>query len=122
MKENNIIAHKSLDFAIRIVNLYKYLCNEKKEFVLSRQVLRSGTSIGANISESENAQSRSDFGSKLNIALKEAFETKYWLELLYRTDYIEEKHYKSINRDCVEIIRILTSIINKLGKEKTTNN
>ena len=114
MNDNNVISEKSMDFAIRIVNLYKYLCDEKKEFILSKQVLRSGTSIGANISESENAQSRSDFKSKLSIALKEACETKYWLELLFRTDYIEEKHFKSINDDCTEIIKILTSIVKKL--------
>ena len=82
----NVIEIKSFDFAVRIVNLYKYLTNEKKEFVLSKQLLRSGTSIGANISEAQQAQSRADFLSKLEIALKEASETKYWLRLLYATE------------------------------------
>ena len=88
MKEN-LVFDKSKDFAIRIVNLYKYLCETKKEYVLSKQVLRSGTSIGANIAESECAISKKDFMSKLYIALKEATETLYWLELLYKTEYID---------------------------------
>ena len=106
----NIIENKSFDFAIRIVNLCKYL-REKKEYVLSKQLLRSGTSIGANVAEAEQAQSPADFVSKMNIALKETSETKYWLQLLFATKYLKEKEYLSINNDCVEIEKILVSII-----------
>ena len=101
-------------YAIRIVNLYKYLTLQKNEHVLSKQLLRSGTSIGANTRESKNAQSRKDFLTKLNIALKEADETEYWLELLYKTGYLDENQYQSIQNDTSELIRILTSIIKKL--------
>jgi four helix bundle protein len=111
MKEN-IIKLKSFDFALRIINLYKYLNENKKEFVLSKQLLRSGTSIGANIRESEHAESRADFIHKLSISLKEANETNYWIELLYFSKYIEEKEYQSINNDCLQIIKILVSILN----------
>ena len=86
----NIIVDKSFDFAVRIVNLNKYLNNEQKEYVLSKQLLRSGTSIGANVSEAERAQSKADFISKMSIALKEANETNYWLKLLYKTDYLSK--------------------------------
>lgn len=102
MKEN-VVKQKSMEFAIRIVNLYKFLVNEQKEFVLSKQILRSGTSIGANIREGEQAQSRADFINKMNIALKEANETEYWLELLVKTDYISQKQYDSINNDSIEL-------------------
>ena len=98
MKEN-VVFEKSKDFAIRIVNLYNYLCDNKKEYVLSKQILRSGTSIGANIAESECAISRKDFLSKLYIALKESSETLYWLDLLFETNYIDEKMYHSFNSD-----------------------
>ena len=114
MEENtdnrNIVEEKSKLFAIRIVKLNKYLNEEKKEFVLSKQVLRSGTSIGANVKESICAQSRADFYSKLNIALKEAVETEYWLELLFAGGYIEKTHFESIYNDCKELIKLLTSI------------
>lgn len=103
-----------MNFAIRIVKLYTYLCETKKEFVLSRQLLRSGTSIGANTKESKNAQSKKDFMNKLNIALKEADETEYWLELLYKTDFLTQEEYTSINNDNSELIKILTTIIKKL--------
>ncbi|MEE0914799.1 MAG: four helix bundle protein [Ruminococcus sp.] len=106
----NIIKKKSFDFAIRIVKLYKFLCNEKNEFVLSKQLLRSGTSIGANVAEAQQAQSKADFISKISIALKEATESKYWLRLLNATDYISDIEIKSILSDCVEIEKILTSI------------
>ena len=119
MRES-IIGQKSMEFAIRIVKLYRYLVEVKKEFVLSKQLLRSGTSIGANTRESKNAQSRQDFLHKLSIALKEADETEYWLELLYRADYLNEDEYESINNDNSEIIKILTSIIKKL-KNDTDN-
>jgi four helix bundle protein len=108
---NSIIANKSKAFAIRIVKLYKNLCETKKEFVLSKQILRSGTSIGANTHEAIQAQSRNDFISKMNIALKEASETEYWLELLYESKYISDEEYKSIAADCSEINKILIAII-----------
>ena len=107
----NIIEKKSFDFAIRIVRLYRYLCEKKKEFVLSKQLLRSGTSIGANVAEAQQAQSKADFVSKISIALKETTETKYWLRLLYSTDYLSDVEIKTILADCVEIEKILTSII-----------
>ena len=100
---------KSKRFAIRIVRLYQYLCSEKKEFVISKQLLRSGTSIGANLAEAECAISRSDFLSKIYIALKETAETNYWLELLFQTDYLTEEQYQSVSRDALELRRILTS-------------
>ncbi len=100
---------KALNFAIRIVNLYKYLCDEKKEFVLSKQILRSGTSIGANLAEGETAASRNDFLNKVYIALKECNETLYWLELLYRTDYISKIQYDSLTQDGEELRKILSS-------------
>lgn len=117
MMSNNLIMDKSKRFAIRIINLYKFLCYEKKEFVLSKQILRSGTSIGANIRESKNAQSNADFISKMNIALKEADETAYWLELLHETEYITDNQFNSLAADCQELIKILTSII-KTSKRK----
>ncbi len=107
----NLIEEKSLDFAVKIVELYKRISNVQKEYVLSKQLLRSGTSIGANIAESQQAQSKADFISKASISLKEATETRYWLTLLDRTGYIESKEYKSLSDDCAEIERILTSII-----------
>ncbi len=112
--KNNIISDKSKAFAIRIVKLYKYLCDEKREFVMSKQILRSGTSIGANIRETKNAQSKADFISKMNIALKEADETAYWLELLVETEYINKNQFDNIYSDCNELIRILTSIIKSI--------
>ena len=115
--KDNILYSKSMAFAIRCVNLYKHLTTEKKEFVLSKQLLRSGTSIGANIRESRNAQSTVDFIGKLSIALKEADETQYWFELLFHTDFLTEEEYNSINTDVDEIISILTSII-KTNKKK----
>ena len=113
MKEN-VIKDKSYKFAIRIVNLYKYLVEQKKEYVLSRQLLRSGTSIGSNVCEGEDAQSRADFLSKINISLKEAKETKYWLELIRETEYITNEQFDSIYNDCIEIVKILTSIVKSL--------
>ncbi len=109
----SIIEIKSFDFAVRTVNLYKHLTSEKKEFVLSKQLLRCGTSIGANIAEAERGQSKADFNAKLNIALKEANETYYWLRLLHETDYLTDKEFKSIEKDIDEIIAILVSICKK---------
>ena len=111
MKADNQIVLDSKAFAIRIIKLYKYLSEEKKEFVISKQILRSGTSIGANISESIFAQSRMDFVSKMSIALKEASETKYWLELLMETDYITRMQYESIADDISKIIGTLVNIV-----------
>ena len=107
----NIIEEKSFAFAIRIVNLYKHLNKSKQEFVLSKQLLRSGTSIGANVAEAEQAQSTPDFVSKMSIALKEASETKYWIRLLASTSYLTEAETASILNDCVELEKILVSII-----------
>lgn len=115
---NNIIEKKSFEFAIRIVNLYKHLTTEKKEFVMSKQLLKSGTSIGANISEGEQAQSKADFHSKMCIALKEANETYYWLRLLFATDYINEKEYDSIESDMKELIALLISICKTTQQNK----
>ena len=100
MAENAFFS-KSKRFAIRIVNLYKYLCESKNEYVLSKQLLRSGTSIGANIAEAECGISKKDFLAKMYIAFKESAETKYWIELLYETKYITEEQYKSIISDCI---------------------
>ena len=111
MKENNIIEEKSFEFAVRTVNLYKYLTSEKQEFVMSKQLLRSGTSIGANISEAQQAQSPMDFLSKMSIALKESYESDYWLRLLYRTEYLTKDEYNSIITDCRTISKLLVSII-----------
>ena len=105
---SGVLEEKSLKFAIRIVNLYKYLIDEKKEFVMSKQVLRSGTSIVANIAEAQYAQSKADFLTKMHISLKEASETKFWLKLLYSTSYINDSH-TSIMNDCDELLKILTS-------------
>ena len=110
-EEDNLILVKSKAFALRIIRLYKYLCEEKKEFVLSKQILRSGTSIGANAKEASMAQSKKDFEAKLSIALKESGETEYWLELLHDSDYIENVSFESIYADNKELIRILTSIL-----------
>ena len=110
----NTIRLKSRDFAIRIINCYKFLAEQKHELVMSKQLLRCGTSIGANTRESKNAQSRMDFLSKLNIALKEADETEYWLDLLHETKYLDDKVYDSLLSDCKELIAILVTIIKKL--------
>ncbi len=116
MKEN-VIKIKSFTFSVKIVNLYKSIIGEKKEFVLSRQLLRSGTSIGAMVRESEQAESRADFIHKLSIALKEANETDYWLDLLKETNYISSLEYNELNEDLGEILKLLTSII-KTSKSK----
>ncbi len=105
------IEQKSFLFAVRVVKLCKYLQNEKKERIMSKQLLRSGTSIGANVVEAEQAQSRLDFVSKLSISLKEAVETKYWLRLLNATGYLTEEEFQSIMVDCQEVERLLTAII-----------
>lgn len=107
----SILKTKSYDFSLRIVKLYKYLAENKKEYVLSKQILRSGTSIGANVEEANQGQSKADFIHKLSIALKEAFETNYWLRILRDSDYLETKIAQSLLEDCEEIQRILTASI-----------
>ena len=113
MEETNVVKEKSLRFAIRIVEMYKYLNNTKQEYVMSKQLLKSGTSIGANISEGVYAQSKGDFISKLSISLKEAAETEYWLRVLKKSGYLTQKQYNSINEDCRELIRLLIAITKK---------
>ena len=117
MDKEKMVKYKSKKFAVRIVNLYKYLCDEKKEFVLSKQILRSGTSIGANIAESECAISEKDFLSKIYIALKECAETIYWLDLLFETDYLSSEEYNSIMGDCEEIRKMLSSTTKTLNSK-----
>ncbi|MEI8203599.1 MAG: four helix bundle protein [Bacteroidota bacterium] len=112
MKENNVIKEKSYLFALHVIRVYKVLSSEQREFVLSKQMLRSGTSIGANIREAEFGQSKTDFIHKLSISLKEANETEYWLMLLKDSGYIDEKTFNSIVYECIELKRLLTSIIN----------
>ena len=120
MEKKNIIQEKTFLFAVRIVNFYRYLVDIKKEYVLSKQILRSGTSIGANIEEAIGGQSKRDFINKVSIAYKESRETNYWLRLLKATNYIDEKMFCSINKDCEEILRIITSI-QKTSKTKISN-
>ena len=117
MKEN-ILLEKSFDFAVRIVNLYKHITNNKKEYILSKQLLRSGTSIGANVTEAQRGQSKADFTAKMAIALKEAYETEYWLRLLYKTEYMNAIEYDSIHKDIEEIICLLISICKTAGNKK----
>ena len=109
--EKGAVQEKSLNFAIRIAKFCEYLQSEKKDHIISKQILRSGTSIGANIRESRNAQSMADFSNKLSVALKEADETQYWLELLLGSNKIDENEFNSLNNDLKEIIAILTSSI-----------
>ena len=111
MRSDNILQQKSKTFAVRIVKLYQYLAVEKRETILSKQLLRSGTSIGANIHEGIYGQSKRDFTAKLSIALKEAVETEYWLELLVETEYLTREQYASIQQDCGELARLLTAIV-----------
>ncbi len=110
-KKENIVMNKSYAFALRIINLYKYLQTEQKEYVLSKQLLRSGTAIGALIREAEHAESRADFIHKMNIALKEANETNYWLELLKDGQYITPKMFDSIYPDAEEVLKLLIKIV-----------
>lgn len=119
MKEN-ILKSKSFLFAIRIVKLYQFLCNEKKEFTLSKQLLRSGTSVGAMVREPEHAESKIDFKHKMAIGQKEINETIYWLELLKETNYLSPEQFDSINNDAIEIIKLITSIIKSV--KATINN
>ena len=115
---NNISAEKSFDFAVRIVNLHKYLTQEQKEYVMSKQLLRCGTSIGANISEAQRGQSMADFAAKMNIALKEANEAEYWLRLLYRTEYLSKSQFESMYADVQELLGILIAICRTSNAKK----
>ena len=120
MKEN-ILANKTIDFAVEIIRFYQYLCYRKKEYILSKQILRSGTSIGANVRESRNAQSDADFINKLNIALKEADETQYWLEIMEKSEIISKEQFKKFNKDVNEIISILVSTLKTLRRKIARN-
>ena len=121
MANNSILKQKGEDFAVRIVNCCKYLQNTKNENTLSKQILRSGTSIGANVREAEHAESKIDFIHKMKIALKEANETAYWLELLHETNYLDETQFQVLNSMCVELNRVLISIV-KTTKDNISNN
>ncbi len=125
MNKENVVMNKSYAFALRTVKLYKYLVNEKKEYVLSKQLLRSGTSIGALIREGEHAQSKPDFLNKMNVALKEANETQYWIELLRDSSYLSSEESISIYDDATELIKLLASIVKStkqsLGKQFLNN-
>ncbi len=114
--KENAVVDKSKKFALRIIKLFQYLTETKKEYIISKQILRSGTSVGSNIRESIRAQSKPDFYTKLYISLKEAEETLYWLELLYESGYIEKSHFDSIYADAEEIVKILVAITKKQGK------
>lgn len=120
MKAENPMQTKSYAFALQIVKLYRFLCNEKKEFILSKQIVRSGTSIGANVEEAIGGQSNKDFLSKMSIAYKEARETHYWLRLLRDSEILDAKHAKSVIQDCEELLKISGSII-RTTKQKIPN-
>ena len=110
MDKQNVIVDKSKAFAIRIIRMYQFLNNNKREYILSKQILRSGTSIGANVKEAVYAFSKPEFYMKIGIALKEASETEYWLELLHATEYLNDHHFNSIYPECQELVRLLISI------------
>lgn len=118
MKTDNIIVEKSYKFAIRIVKMYQHLTSEKKEFILSKQILRSGTSIGANIEEAEGSISRKEFIAKSQIAYEEAKETRYWIRLLNDTDYIDQNTFQSIIADCDGLLKIIVSILKSTKSNK----
>ena len=117
MNEDNIIVQKSKSFSLKIITLYKFLVDEKKEYVLSKQILKSGTSIGANIKEAIRGQSKADFYAKMNISLKEASETEYWLELLKESNYIPSEVFREAYTQCQELLRILMAITKTQRKE-----
>ena len=114
MKTDNIIVNKSKAFSLRIINLNKYLCNEKKEYVMSTQLLKSGTSIGANVEEAQRGQSKADFTAKLQIALKECYEAEYWLELMQKAELLPEEVVKMYLHDCGSIRHMLIASINTI--------
>jgi len=116
--KKNVILDKSFDFAVRIIFLNKYLVAEKKEYILSKQIIRSGTSVGALIREAQHAESNADFIHKLSIALKEANETDYWLLLLHKTNYIKNEQFNSLQLDIQELLKLLVSIVKSSKKKK----
>jgi four helix bundle protein len=118
MSRPHIIRDRAFDFAIRVVNLYKHLQIDKREFVLSKQLLRCGTSIGANLHEAEHAQSKADFISKMSISLKEAAETQYWLRLLHKTDYLSDKEFQSMYDDCNQLTAIIAAATKTLKDDQ----
>jgi len=120
MRKENLLKIKSFDFAIRIIKLYKFLKEKQNEYILIKQVLRSGTSVGALIRESENAESTKDFIHKLTIALKEAEETQYWLELLFATGFINKRMFDSVNKDAEELVRLLVASIKTIKSKSNT--
>ena len=115
-EKDNVIKRKSRDFAINIINLYKWLCEIQHEYIMSKQLLRAGTSIGANVAEGVRGQTLPDFYAKMNIALKEANETSYWLDILHATDYLPDNKFEPINAFCEEIISILVAITKNQNK------
>lgn len=122
MRKKGLMEEKSYQFSLRIIKLYKYLVEDKREYILSKQILMCGTSIGANLKEAYQGESTADFIHKLSISLKEASETEYWLELLKDSDFISLKEYESINQDCVEIIKLLITSIKTTKSKKSTSN
>jgi four helix bundle protein len=120
MKEN-VVREKSYDFALRIVEAYKILANDRKEFVLSKQMLRSGTSIGANIEEADASISKAEFSAKISLAYKEARETCYWLRLLFQSTYLEKKSFDSLFNACDELCKILRAILRSCGRIRASN-
>lgn len=122
MKEGNVVCEKSYQFAVRVVKLYQHLSAEKREFILSKQILRSGTSVGANVEEAIGGHFRADFFAKLSIAYKEARETAYWLRLLNDTGYLSEKQFTSIYNDAQELCRILAAIRKQQGRKLAADN
>ena len=119
-KDDNVVVQKSYAFSLRCLKLYKYLCSRDGNYIIGKQLLRSGTSIGANVREALRAQTRPDFITKLNVALKEASETEYWIELLRDSDYISSSQAESMLADCVELLKILTSIVKKSKENSDT--
>lgn len=111
MKKENVVREKSFRFAVRVVRLYQYLADSKREYVLSKQMLRSGTSVGANVREADNAENKADFIHKMGVAQKEIDETMYWFELLRETDYLSATEFDSIHRDAGELLKLIRSII-----------
>ncbi len=118
MNEKNLIKNKNVDFALQIIKIYKKLVNDKKEFVMSKQLLKRGTAIGALIREAEHTQSKADFVNKMSIALKEANETEYWINLLYKSGYLNYNDYSLIQKEAVSILKILISIVKTSRKNK----
>ena len=119
MKTDNVIVDKSKEFAIAVVRLYQQISSDRKEFVLSRQFVKSGTSIGANVHEAVRAQSHADFIAKMSIALKEAEETEYWLDLLHETDYVDDSSFHVIQSQNGELLRLLMAICKTANTKKT---